>query len=462
MNHCVYILDTNILLHDPKSIFKFSDGICVIPFPVLAELDSFKKESTERGYSAREAIRLFDELRLQGNLVEGIPLQSGGFVKIYLIGTEFTKEKILADDLIIQSAIELKRQYEKVVLISKDFTLRIKASVLGITVEDYHVDVKVSKDNFYQGWKEFYVSSSDLKFNLQDVFLEVQKEYNFTTNEFLLLRSNNQEYYYRIFRYRGKNNFTEISLESKLLWGLEPHNPHQAMVIDMLLDDSLQLVILFGPSGTGKTFLVLATMIYKVLCAKVFEKLLISRPLVPLGPDIGYLPGDLQEKLQIWMQPIKDNMELLLHMINQNGGGCPQITPANNSFNGEMKKKKMNREPGGGSKIMMDDLLGKGGKVCLEAITYMRGRSIPLQAIFIDEVQNLTPHEVKTLISRAGEGSKIILAGDPYQIDSPYLDFASNGLVVASECFKGQDIFGTVYLQTSERSLLSSLANSLM
>lgn len=465
MKHCVYVLDTNILLHDPKSMFRFSDGICVIPFPVLAELDSFKKESTERGYSAREAIRLFDELRLKGNLIEGVQLETGGLLKIHLIGTEITKDKIPADDLIIQSAIDLKNKHEKVILISKDFTLRIKASVLGIQVEDYQVDIKISKDNFYQGWKEFFVSSSDLKFNLQDLFKEVQKEYAFTINEFLLLKSNTQEHVYRIFRYRGPDNFTEVCLESKLLWGLEPQNPHQAMVMDMLLDDSLQLVILFGPSGTGKTFLVLATMIYKVLCARIFEKLLISRPLVPLGPDIGYLPGDLQEKLQIWMQPIKDNMELLLHMINQNGGGCPQVTyfqnSGNNNSGGDSKKKKPYRE-GGNSKITMDDLLGKGGRVNLEAITYMRGRSIPFQAIFIDEVQNLTPHEVKTLISRAGQGSKIILAGDPYQIDSPYLDFASNGLVVASECFKGQAIFGTVYLQTSERSLLSALANSLI
>lgn len=465
-NRPVYVLDTNVLVHDPESIFKFSNGIVILPYPVLAELDKFKKENTERGYSARESIRLLDNLRIRGSLSNGINLDNGGFFKILLMTDQIIKNHTIIDDIIIESAIFLKNKGDNVILISKDFALRIKADSLGLLVEDYQQN-KISKDNFYHGWKEFSVASSDLKFNMNQLLLEAKAQYSFTLNEFALFKSYNQEHVFRIFRYIGNNKFIEASLPSKILWGIEPKNPHQAMVIDLLLDDQIKLVILFGPSGTGKTFLVLATMLYKVLCTRIYEKLLISRPLVPLGNDIGYLPGDLQEKLQTWMQPIKDNMDFLLYQMNKNefssGSYHEENSPIlKNNLNKKKHFQKENFVKKTFPKVTSEDLLSENGKISLEAITYMRGRSIPHQAIFIDEVQNLTSHEVKTLISRAGEGSKIILAGDPYQIDSPYLDFASNGLVIASEKFKGQSIFGTVYLNISERSILSSLANQLM
>lgn len=462
MNKIIRILDTNILLYDPNALFNFPDDIIILHFSVLGELESFKKESSERGYNARETIRLLDELRAKGSLNDGITLNNGGEIFIHMpVDTILNGLTDSVDDQIIRLGIHLKNQGKNIIIVSQDFTVRIKADLFNLNTIDYKNE-GITKDNFYQGWKEFIFPSGDIKFKAESLLKEIQKDYNFVINEFAILKSQHANDFYRIFRYIGPNHFIEVRSDDLFLWGIEAKNPQQEMVMNLLMDDTVQLVVLCGPSGTGKTFMVLASMLYKVLCTKTYQKLLVSRPLVPLGPDVGYLPGDLFEKLQSWMQPIKDNLEYLLYQMNENYN-------SNNTYcEDESKKKNKNKKSGTGlqsinkQKLNMEDLLGPDGIISLEAITYMRGRSIPYQAIFIDEVQNLTPHEVKTLISRAGEGSKIILVGDPYQIDSPYLDFVTNGLVVASEKFKGQAVFGSVYLKISERSILSSLANLLM
>jgi PhoH-like ATPase len=462
MNKIIRILDTNILLYDPNALFNFPDDIIILHFSVLGELESFKKESSERGYNARETIRLLDELRAKGSLNDGITLNNCGEIFIHMpVDTILNGLTDSVDDQIIRLGIHLKNQGKNIIIVSQDFTVRIKADLFNLKTIDYKNE-GITKDNFYQGWKEFIFPSGDIKFKAESLLKEIQKDYNFVINEFAILKSQHANDFYRIFRYIGPNHFIEVRSDDLFLWGIEAKNPQQEMVMNLLMDDTVQLVVLCGPSGTGKTFMVLASMLYKVLCTKTYQKLLVSRPLVPLGPDVGYLPGDLFEKLQSWMQPIKDNLEYLLYQMNENYN-------SNNTYcEDESKKKNKNKKSGTGlqsinkQKLNMEDLLGPDGIISLEAITYMRGRSIPYQAIFIDEVQNLTPHEVKTLISRAGEGSKIILVGDPYQIDSPYLDFVTNGLVVASEKFKGQAVFGSVYLKISERSILSSLANLLM
>jgi PhoH-like ATPase len=230
------------------------------------------------------------------------------------------------------------------------------------------------------------------------------------------------------------------------------------MAMDLLFDPAVQLISLFGPAGTGKTFLALLAGLHQVLVSDAYQKMLVARPVVPLGRDIGYLPGTLEEKLHSWMMPIFDNMELITHAVS--------TARHFDEIEGERRRSKKDKKHGDHSKKgrsigSVEDLIAA-GKLSLEAITYMRGRSIPFQFILIDEVQNLTPHEVKTLITRVGEGSKIVLSGDPYQIDSPYLDFSSNGLILANERFKGQDIFGAVYLETSERSPLSEMASRLL
>lgn len=465
----IFFLDTNILLHDPQAFFSFSDADVFIHFVTVTELESFKKESAQRGYNAREAIRILDELRLQGSLIDGVAFGQNSVLRIFIPSPSASTEKKTNDDLILEGAALLMKEFpeRKVTLISKDFAMKIKASLIGILVGDYQIDT-VSKDNFYQGWKDFYYPSGDIKHNPEKILKEIQEVYAFTTNEFALLCSHHKDEYYRLFRYIDKDHFIEIC-DDAFLWGIEPKNPHQKMILNLLLDDSIQLITIFGPSGTGKTFLVLATMLYKVLCEKIYKKLLVSRPLVPLGNDIGYLPGDLYEKLQSWMQPVKDNLDYLLSFINASGQTlCPQQEKKKEYFHKKNKNRFRNFDKGEEiteqrrKSIGIEDLIGNHGKVTLEAITYMRGRSLPFQVIFIDEVQNLTPHEVKTLISRAGEGSKVILVGDPYQIDSAYLDFVTNGLVVATEKFKGQSVFGSVYLKISERSILSALANELM
>jgi len=220
----------------------------------------------------------------------------------------------------------------------------------------------------------------------------------------------------------------------------------------------VQLITLLGPAGTGKTFLTLLAGLYQILIQTNYEKMLIARPIMPLGKDIGYVPGTIEEKLHAWMLPIYDNMDFIIHEVNMHS----QFAEREMSYGRRKGKgRKQHREIASSALAPLDELIYQ-GKVSLEAITYMRGRSIPYQFVLIDEAQNLTPHEIKTLVSRAGEGSKIILAGDPYQIDTPYLDFSNNGLVYTSEKFKGQKIFGSVFLETSERSELSKLAGKLL
>lgn len=461
MKRTIFLLDTNVLLHDPSSIFSFPQGEVGLHFCVLEELDSFKKETTDRGYNARESTRILNEISNIGSLTQGITLGNGGKLKIFMpINFKFnglSSDK--NDEKIILLALYLKEIGEEVILVSQDFNMRIRAACVGIEVMDYKNE-SISKENFYLGWKEFFFQTNEIKINSPKLLGEILNENEFFINEFVLLKSLEDNNYYRIFRYKKDGKFHEVKNDKNRLWGLTCKNEHQEMALDLLLDDDIKLVILCGPSGTGKTFLVLASMLYKILCDQIYQKLLVSRPLVALGADIGFLPGDLYEKLQTWMQPVRDNLEYLVYHINSFPGNIC-YNPCDEHFSKKRSKKRWQQEEN--KRYMhVEDLIGAHGKIALEAITYMRGRSIPNQVIFIDEVQNLTPHEVKTLISRAGEGSKIILAGDPYQIDCPYLDFVTNGLVVASEKFKGQSVFGSVYLQISERSILSSLANELM
>ncbi len=460
----IYILDTNVLLHDPLSIFSFENEQIGIPITVLEELDHFKVEQTLRGRNAREVIRSLDVLRERGSLAAGVMLDNGSLLQVlfpdYQAELPAPLSKSQPDNQILLTALFMKQKGLDVQLISKDLNMRVKADVIGITAADYLKD-SVDRYEFYKGWLKVQVPSVQLKRDVPDVLTSMSKEYQFTVNEFVIVESQHNPYNYRLFRYEGNNQFLPVN-KPDLKWPIEPRNVQQLMTLDLLLDSSIQLVTLMGPAGTGKTFMTLIAALHETLVREDYEKILITRPVIPLGPDIGYLPGDIQEKLHSWMQPIYDNMELIIHAAN--------ISPKSLGVYREEPEEKPERKGKyrNGRKLQreknlptLDELIRR-GKISLEAITYMRGRSIPYQYIFIDEVQNLTPHEVKTLISRVGEGSKIILAGDPYQIDSPYLDFSSNGLVVASQRFKGQKLFGTVFLETSERSELSKLAGKLL
>ncbi len=499
----IYILDTNVLLHDPESLFNFAGAQVGIPVIVLEELDKFKRETSDRGKNARESIRHLDDLRKSGSLADGVKLENGGTVKIIFTPSDKSKSTLdlsIADNIMLFTALDCKNNGMDVKFITKDLNARVKADVLGIEAEDY-LKSYVPRDEFYKGWIKLSVPAVQLKKEIPDDLLTFAKDYKFIPNEYVLVESQHNAFNYKIFRYIGGKTVFAPVIHPQLHWGLTARNPQQLMALDALFNPALEFVTLLGPAGTGKTFLALLAGLHQVIIDDLYRKMLISRPIVPLGADIGYLPGDLQEKLHTWMQPIYDNLDVILHASTTNNHlkqlelegrfikdeNSKPLLPApyegkhhennfdkfdkfevkhdkyegkKNNKNGRKKDHKHSPHNHYGFESVQD-LINK-HKLSLEAITYMRGRSIPYQFILIDEVQNLSPHEVKTIVSRVGQGSKIILCGDPYQIDSPYLDFSSNGLVVSSDKFKGQDLFATVYLEHSERSVLSQLAGELM
>jgi PhoH-like ATPase len=456
----IFVLDTNVLIHDPKALFSFTGAHVAIPAVVLEELDQFKGEGTERGRNSREVIRNLDQLRTQGSLKDGVPLDDGGMLQIFFYDDTILKKTPIimraGDNEILLTALGLQEQGYEVIFISKDLNARVKADALGIKTEDYSKE-HVSEEEFYQGWVKISVAAVDLKREFPTQLPQLAKDGLIVPNEFVLAESNHNPHNYRVFRYLGNEKFRAVNSPS-FNWPIQPRNPQQLMALELLLDTNIQFACLFGPAGTGKTFLALLAGLHQLFINKNYDRMIISRPVVPLGRDIGFLPGTVEEKLHSWMMPIYDNMQYIMHTINKSTNMNNQDESEENRKNKPKKGPHKHKKHHG---ITFDDLIHQ-GKIAMEAITYMRGRTIPYQLILIDEAQNLTPHEIKTLVTRVGEGSKIILTGDPYQIDSPYLDFSSNGLVIASERFKGQPMFGSVYLPTSERSELSRLAGELL
>lgn len=465
----LYLLDTNVLLHDAQSLYRFGDSIVGLPIAVLEELDRFKGDPSERGYEARQVIRDLDALRSKGSLKEGVPLEQGGTLQIIFASEEkglppqFLLSEI--DNQILLTALALKKKGFEVHFVSKDLNARVKADVLGIAAQDYIASDEPEEKHLYRGWATLTVPSIQLKKNEPEELEAFVEEHPLEVNEFVLMTARNNPWNYRIFRYLGGRKFKPVE-QPDLRWPVSARNPQQLMALDLLFDPTIKLVNLIGPAGTGKTFLALLAGLYQVLVTDEFRRVLAARPVVPLGPDIGYLPGDIQEKLRSWMQPMYDTVDFLVHAsdISSHVQAVQEVPQRRKHIKHKQGKYREDhfRQPRQGGMLATLDELAAAGKISLEAITYMRGRSIPYQYILIDEVQNLNPHEVKTLVSRVGEGSKIILAGDPFQIDSPYLDVHSNGLMVTTEKFKGQPIFGCVFLETSERSELSKLATELL
>lgn len=476
----IFILDTNVLLHDPKSMYAFQSVVVGIPFVVLEELDVFKRESGEKGRNARQVIRSLDELRSRGNLLEGVDLNhgTGAIFRVFpnkniIELTDNIHE--IKDNLILETVRDLVDQTCQVTLVTKDINLRVKADVLQIEAEDY-TKGNISYDQFYKGWTKLALPSKEMKALSPQKIMPIltsqfEDDEQLYPNQFVIAHSENNEENNRLFRYIGGEVFKEVSPIS-IMNSFQAKNVQQLMALDLLMDDSIKLITLVGPAGTGKTFLTLLVGLYKVALRKEFRKLLVTRPVVALGADIGYLPGDMQEKLHYWMQPVHDNLEFISSQI---------MRGSESALHFDGKERKQHKKHGKGHDKHRDkhhkkdkrdkfhipeshmvEQLQQRGILSLEAITYMRGRSIPQQFVFIDEVQNLTPHEVKTLVSRAGEGTKVILAGDPYQIDSPYLDFTSNGLTVTTEKMKSQSICATAFLSRSERSELSKLAGEIL
>ena len=436
-----FVLDTNVILHNPRALTSFADNTVILPIEVLEELDRFKKDHDEKGRNARIAIRMLDEFRQSGKPGEGFPLEKGGVLKIltgvdYNQGAHLGLSGNLIDNRILLTAYSLQQKGENIIFVSKDINARIKADAIGVTSVDFEKQ-KVDFDRLYQGWHQLDVSKNDLDEFYKKKEFAVSKD-QFFPNEFALLLDKESPKHTAIGRYKEEFGILMPLIFNKMaVMSIRPRNKEQAMAMELLLNDDINLVTLVGPAGTGKTLLAIAAGLQKVVKDKSYEGLLISRPVMPLGRDIGYLPGTKEEKLENWMGPIFDNLEYI--------------------FNAERKDKNVK----GKTKDQIDKYL-KDEIIELEAMTFMRGRSIPDSFIIIDEAQNMTPHAIKTVISRAGNHTKMVITGDPYQIDNPYLDSSSNGLTYCVEKMKGQKMFGHMSLSKSERSSLASLAAELL
>lgn len=431
----IFVLDTNVLLHNPDSIESFADNFVYIPIAAIEELDKFKKETTERGRNARAVIRKLDLLRQgTGSLSEGIKLSNKGLLKIivkYDLPKDIGLDPRIADNKILMLAYVLHREgKEKVIFVTKDINVRIKSDAIGIETQDFEKQ-KIDFDRLYAGWRTVLCTEEEFRqFSENGIYSTL--ELDLCPNEFVYLASKDLPNEGILTRHNhGKKTLRKIEDTGLQLWGIGAKSLEQRIAFQLLLDPTINLITLVGMAGTGKTLLALVVGLHMIIDRKKYDKLLISRPIMPLGKDIGYLPGTKEEKIEHWMEPIFDNLE---YIISTGKGG----------------KKKTVYE------------YFDAGIIEMEALTYIRGRSIPHQYIIIDEAQNLTPHEIKTVISRAGYGSKMILTGDPYQIDNPYLDASSTGLNYAVERLKHQPIHGHITLVKSERSPLASLAAELL
>jgi PhoH-like ATPase len=435
-----FVLDTNVLIHDPRAIFQFADNEVVIPIFVLEEVDQFKKEASERGRNAREVARLLDGLRANGaRLSDGVPLaEGGGRLRVASAARSVPttlREAQIADHLILMVALDVRDANKDgpTIFVTKDVNLRIRADALGLTSMDFEAE-RIDIDELYSGMVEMPVPGADVDTFYQSGALPLTENGQLKSNQYVLLRDRDNPSHSAIGRFDGTaKKLVPLRKLRDGVWGIRPRNKEQHCALDLLLCDDIKLVTLIGKAGTGKTMLALAAGLQKVVEEQLYSKLLVSRPIFPLGRDVGYLPGDIEQKLNPWMQPIYDNVEFLMGLSKQ-----------------ERKTGRSYQE--------LIDL----GYIEIEPLTYIRGRSIPNQYIIVDEAQNLTPHEVKTIITRVGEATKVVLTGDPYQIDNPYVDATSNGLTTVVEKFKGEVVAGHVTLSKGERSPLAELASNVL
>ncbi|MCL5263663.1 MAG: PhoH family protein [Chloroflexi bacterium] len=438
----LFVLDTNVLLHDASAIEKFADNTVVIPLVVIDEIDTFKGRQDVVGRNAREIARLLDGYRARSSLLEGVPTGAGGEIKVVVDGAAGVDElppgldKNRVDNQILRQCLTLKRRHPDipVVLVSKDVNMRLRADALGIQAENYLADHPrgVPHHEAYSGIFELTVSEETVSRFYQERMLPLP-EGNYLPNAFVRLSVDNSKSSAIGVVSPNRETVHLANLNSQGVWGLRPRNLRQTLALHLLLDPSLALVTLTGRAGTGKTLIALAAGLQMVVEDHKYRKLLVSRPIIAFGREIGYLPGGKEEKLTPWMAAVNDNLEFLFG------------------------------SKGNGSRGKQGDMIGylqANGMFEVEALTYMRGRSIPNQFIIIDEAQNLTPHEIKTIISRVGEGTKLVLTGDVQQIDHPFLDDLSNGLSNAIERLKGSPLVGHLTLDKGERSPLAELAAS--
>lgn len=437
-----YILDTNVLLHDPNSLLNFQENNVLIPIEVIEEIDRFKRESTELGQNARTVSRTLDSLRSQGRLSEGVRLANGGQLKVVVNkkaangnghGNGAPLQDDTPDSRIVAVALNIHRNEPEMpaILVTKDINLRIKADALGIAAEDYETD-RIFLTDLYTGLFEKQVSPDKLLQFRSNGELELNGGGTYFPNEYCTLSEEGNPKRTALTRVDSTGTKLVPIVDSREgIWGIKPRNREQHFAFDALLNDRIKLVTLMGKAGTGKTLMALAAGLKRTVLDREFRRLVIARPTISMGKELGFLPGSLEEKLTPWMQPIHDTLELL----------------------GDLNMGHEHRRS--------NDLI-RSGLIVVEALSYIRGRSIAGQFMVIDEAQNLTPLEVKTIITRVGEGTKIVLTGDPYQIDNPYVDSSSNGFNYIVSKFRAQPIAAHIELQKGERSELAELAANIL
>jgi PhoH-like ATPase len=432
-----YILDTNVLLHDPHSLLNFKENNVLIPIEVLEEIDRFKRESTERGQNARTVSRMLDGYRGKGRLSEGVALPNSGRLKIIFKHKSNNGAAAInsnaVDSRIVALALQVQKHQPKVptILVSKDINLRIKADALGLQAEDYESD-RVMITDLYTGMIDLAVSAEKMVSFRTHGELELNGGKKYFPNEYCTLTEEGNAKRTALTKVGATGTKLIPIIDNREgVWGIKPRNREQHFAFDALLDDRVKLVTLMGKAGTGKTLMAMAAGLKRTVLDREFRRLVVARPTISMGKEIGFLPGSLEEKLSPWMQPIHDALEMLSDL-------------------------NMGHEHRRSTDLM------RSGSIVVEALSYIRGRSIANQFMVIDEAQNLTPLEAKTIITRVGHGTKIVFTGDPYQIDNPYVDSSSNGFNYIVSKFREQPIAAHIELQKGERSELAELAANLL
>ena len=424
-----YVLDTNVLLHDPDAIRHFEDNDLAVPLDVIEEIDRFKRDLTELGRNARQVSRMLDALRHEGNLASGVKLPGGGILRIVIPSDAKARGKPYADDQVLRVALEIgSKRGARAIVVSKDINLRIKADALGIPAEDYETD-RVDVSELYTGHTELTVSPDLMEKIRQEGSVSFENTV-LSPNQYVLMRDAASART-ALARFDGDaRRLAALIQPGDDLRPVYPRNKEQSFAVDALLNPAIKVVTIIGKAGTGKTLLAVAAGVSQALDKKVFRRLLVSRPVIAMGKDIGYLPGDINEKLNPWMQPLFDAFDFLA-----------SARPALKDIR---------------------ETIARGETVSVEPLTYIRGRSIAQQFMVVDEAQHLTPLEVKTIITRVGHGTKIVFTGDIYQIDNPYVDSMSNGLSTVVEKLRPYALAAHIVLTKGVRSEVAELAANIL
>ena len=436
-----YVIDTSVFLSDADALFSFANNDIFIPLKVLEEVDGHKKRQDSVGFHARKFIKHLDGLRANGSLNKGVrPAQGKGVIKVcdadYSDVLPRSLDLAIADHIILASALKVQKEWDKrkTVVVSRDINMRVIANSLGLEAEDYETLQAVEDaDKLYDGFEEILVDDQIIEhfYAGEEIVLDEEQGVRLHPNQFLMLQSSANPKKTALCRFNAPHLPLKPTLQKwpEISWGIKPRNKEQAFAFDLLFDDNVPLVTLIGKAGSGKTLMAIAAAMEQTLGMgkTVYKKIIISRPVQPLGKDIGFLPGTMEEKMLPWLKPIQDNLQMVV----------------------------------GHDKTMLQSFMEK-GQLEVEALTYIRGRSISDAFVIIDEAQNLTAHEVKTIITRIGDNTKIVLTGDVEQIDNIYTNETSNGLAFAVEKFKTYDLSGHITFKRGERSKLATLAAKIL